>query len=80
MIAEAVGLAKTMRRQIHFIELSRQFYALLWAGGEILSQKPLPSDHEITFEGIPIRQGTIYMIDRIRVHYTVSVAEMKAKN
>lgn len=80
MIAEAVGRAKMSRRPIEYIELSRQFYALAWAGTEILSQKVLPQDHQLTFEKIPIRQGTVYMIDRMKVHYRVPLAKMEAGN
>lgn len=80
MVAEAVGQAKKMKRPIENIVLSRQFYALFWAGVEILMQKPAENDTEFYYEGVLIKQGSPMMIDRIKVNYKVKLTQMKKNN
>lgn len=69
MVAQAVGWAKKFNKPIKSVTLSRQYFAMAWAGTEILMQKPLPEDFQLTFEKIPIYRGLNSQLESITIQY-----------
>jgi hypothetical protein len=71
LVAQAIGHAQHYKLPVESVTLSRRHYALFWAGTEILRKEPLPDQHRLTFEGIPVLQGEKGQIDSITVQYRV---------
>ncbi len=69
IVAQAVGWAKANRKPIKSVTLSRSQYGLFWAGMEILRQEPFPTEHFLTFEGIPVLRGEPGQFDTITIQY-----------
>ena len=69
LVAQAVGWAKKMQRPLKSVTLSRQAYALFWAGTEILMQKFLPPEHKLTFQKIDILQGSMLQWETMTLQF-----------
>lgn len=80
LVAQAVGHAQYFKLPIESVTLSRRHYALFWAGTEILRKEPLPDEHRLTFENIPVLQGDARQIDSITVQYRVKKGEKHIKD
>lgn len=69
LVAEAVGHARRFGKPIESITLSKVKYGLFWAGTEILRQEPLPDQHLLTFEGIPILRDESGSFESMTIKY-----------
>lgn len=73
LVAQAVGWANKNRKPIVSVTLNRLNYAKYWAGTEILMKRPLPEQHLLTFEGVPILQGSKGQFEALTIQYTTDL-------
>lgn len=80
LVAQAVGWAKRYHKPIKSVTLNRLNYAKFWAGVEILMQAPLPEQHCLEFEGVPVLQGPRGMFESITMQLHTDVQNPGALN
>lgn len=75
IVAQAIGHAKANKMSVKRVLLSPVYYAIFWAGYEVLAKDFLPKDVQLTFDGYDVVSGGRAMFESIKVEYNIRKPE-----